>query len=253
MQQALADPFGDARALAPVRLADGVLAELTAAILDGRLPEGVALPSEARLAERFGVSKQVVREAIRQLSALGVLEIGQGRATRVVAMNAEPLGRFFSFAVGATRQGLREAVELRRMLEPQVAALAAERADAPGIAALSAALERMQAAIAAPDRWMAADLDFHETLARMTGNRLVELQMRGLRPVIERVMTLLNHAGTRTAADWRVTLERHAGVLRAVAARDPVAAQAAMRDHFAAADSAIATLFPNEEHPEATS
>jgi GntR family transcriptional repressor for pyruvate dehydrogenase complex len=252
MDQALADPFGETRALAPVRLADGVLAELTAAILDGRLPEGGALPSEARLAARFGVSKQVVREAIRQLSALGVLEIGQGRATRVVAMNAEPLGRFWSFAVGATRQGLREAVELRRMLEPQVAQLAAERATAPGIAALAAALARMEEAISDPGRWIEADLDFHETLARMTGNRLVELQMRGLRPVIEKVMHLLNHAGTRTAQDWRVTLERHARVLRAVAARDAVAAQAAMRDHFGAAETAIATLFPDQENPEAT-
>ncbi|MGG5809586.1 FadR/GntR family transcriptional regulator [Falsiroseomonas sp. CW058] len=252
MQDAAADPFGEMRALAPVRLADGVLAELTAAILDGRLPEGGALPSEARIAARFGVSKQVVREAIRQLSALGVLEIGQGRATRVVAMGAEPLGRFWSFAVGATRQGLREAVELRRMLEPQVAALAAERATEAGIAALAAALARMEAALSDTSHWIVADLDFHETLARMTGNRLVELQMRGLRPVIERVMALLNHAGTRTEADWRITLERHARVLRAVAARDAVAAQAAMRDHFGAADTAIASIFPNEKQQEDT-
>jgi GntR family transcriptional repressor for pyruvate dehydrogenase complex len=250
MQDALADPFGETRALAPVRLADGVLAELSTAILDGRLPEGVALPSEARLAERFGVSKQVVREAIRQLSALGVLEIGQGRATRVRSMDAEPLGRFWSFAVGASRRGLREAVELRRMLEPQVAGLAAARATDAGIAALTQALARMEAALAVPERWIVADLDFHETLARMTGNRLVELQMRGLRPVIERVMTLMNNVSTRTAADWRVTLDRHAKVVRAVAARDGATAQAAMLDHFGAADAAIAAIFPNERQEE---
>lgn len=251
MQEAVPqDPFGETRALAPVRLTDGVLAELTAAILDGRLPEGSALPAEARLAERFGVSKQVVREAIRQLSALGVLEIGQGRATRVRALDAEPLGRIWSFAVGGTRQGLAEAVELRRMLEPQVARLAAMRATEQGLADLRAALSHMEAALAEPSRWIVADLDFHETLARMTANRLVELQMRGLRPVIERVMHLLNHAGRRTAEDWRVTLERHAKVMRAVTARDPEAAQAAMVDHFAAAEDAIAAIFPNEKTEE---
>jgi GntR family transcriptional repressor for pyruvate dehydrogenase complex len=165
-------------------------------------------------------------------------------------MDAEPLGRFWSFAVGASRRGLREAVELRRMLEPQVAGLAAARATDAGIAALTQALARMEAALAVPERWIVADLDFHETLARMTGNRLVELQMRGLRPVIERVMTLMNNVSTRTAADWRVTLDRHAKVVRAVAARDGATAQAAMLDHFGAADAAIAAIFPNERQEE---
>ena len=130
-----------------------MLARLSEAILDGRLPAGGALPSEARLAENFGVSKQVVREAIRQLAALGVLEIGQGRATRVRAMDAEPLGRFWRFAVGDTRAGLAEAVELRRIIEPQVARLAARRAEAEGLAALEAALARMRAAPPGKARW----------------------------------------------------------------------------------------------------
>ena len=253
MQQAVeADPFGTSQALAPVRLADGVVAELSRAILDGRLPEGGALPAEARLAARFGVSKQVVREAIRQLAALGVLEIGQGRATRVCAMTGEPLGRFWRFAVGETAEGLAEAVELRRMLEPQVARLAALRANADGLADLAAALARMQQAIADPATWIEADLDFHETLARMTGNRLIRLQMRGLRPVIERVMQRMNSVATRTPADWQVTFERHARVHRAVAAHDPAAAQDAMLAHFAAAEGAIAAIFPTTTTEETT-
>lgn len=242
-----ADPFGMSQVLAPVRLADGVLAELTGAILDGRLPEGSPLPSEARLAARFGVSKQVVREAIRQLAALGVLEIGQGRATRVCAMTGEPLGRFWRFAVGETAEGLNEAVELRRMLEPQVARLAAQRAHPDGLADLAAALSKMQAALDDTAQWIEADLDFHATLARLPGNRLVRLQMHGLRPVIERVMQRMNNVATRTRADWEVTYERHARVERAVAARDPDAAHQAMLDHFAAAEGAIAAIFDNQE------
>jgi len=249
MQVLLADPFAATQALAPVRLADGVLAELSGAILDGRLPEGGALPSEARLAARFGVSKQVVREAIRQLAALGIVEIGQGRATRVVAMTGEPLGRFWRFAVGDTAAGLREAVELRRMLEPQVARLAAERATEDGLIDLAAALARMEAAIADPTHWMQADLDFHATLARLAGNRLVRLQMHGLRPVIERVMQRMNAIATREPADWRTTFERHARVQRAVMARDADAAQAAMLDHFAAAEGAIAAIFTHAGEP----
>ena len=243
MQVLAADPFAATEAGAHVRLADGVLAELSGAILDGRLPEGGALPSEARLAARFGVSKQVVREAIRQLAALGIVEIGQGRATRVVAMTGEPLGRFWRFAVGDTAAGLREAVELRRMLEPQVARLAAERATENDLADLAVALARMEHALADPTLWMQADLDFHETLARLAGNRLVRLQMHGLRPVIERLMQRMNTIATRQPADWRTTFERHARVQRAVAARDANAAYAAMLDHFAAAEGAIAAIF----------
>jgi GntR family transcriptional repressor for pyruvate dehydrogenase complex len=234
------DPFGP---LAAVRLADGVLAALSQAILDGRLKPGEALPSEATLAARFGVSKQVVREAVRQLAALGAVQIGQGRATRIVEMtDAQPLARFWRFAVGNTRDGLAEAVELRRMLEPQVARLAAQRATDDGIAQLNATLARMDAAIGEVAAWIPADLDFHDQLAQMSGNRLVRLQMQGLRPVLEEVLRHFN-AAQRDRADWRRTYDRHRRVAEAVGRRDADEAFAAMLDHFTAADDRLAQIF----------
>lgn len=235
------DAFGP---LAPVRLADGVLAALSQAILDGRLKPGESLPSEATLAARFGVSKQVVREAVRQLAALGAVQIGQGRATRVVEMtDAQPLARFWRFAVGSTREGLAEAVELRRILEPQVARLAAMHATPDGIARLRDALKRMEAALGDVPAWIPADLDFHEQLGRMSGNRLVRLQVQGLRPVLEEVLRHFNSA-QRSKADWQRTLARHKRVADAVAARDAEAAFAAMLEHFEAADARLTQLFP---------
>jgi GntR family transcriptional repressor for pyruvate dehydrogenase complex len=235
------DAFGP---LAPVRLADGVLAALSQAILDGRLKPGEALPSEAALAASFGVSKQVVREAVRQLAALGAVQIGQGRATRVVEMtDAQPLARFWRFAVGSTREGLAEAVEMRRILEPQVARLAAKHATPDGVAALRGALKRMDAALGDVPAWIPADLDFHEQLGRMSGNRLVRLQVQGLRPVIEEVLRHFNSA-QRSKADRRRTLARHRRVADAVAAHDGEAAFACMLEHFEAADARLAQLFP---------
>jgi GntR family transcriptional repressor for pyruvate dehydrogenase complex len=235
------DAFGP---LAPVRLADGVLAALSQAILDGRLKPGESLPSEASLAAQFGVSKQVVREAVRQLAALGAVQIGQGRATRVVEMtDAQPLARFWRFAVGSTRDGLAEAVELRRILEPQVARLAATRATPDGVARLRDALKRMEAALGDVPAWIPADLDFHEQLGRMSGNRLVRLQVQGLRPVLEEVLRHFNSA-QRSKADWQRTLARHRRVADAVAARDADAAFAAMLEHFEAADARLTQLFP---------
>jgi GntR family transcriptional repressor for pyruvate dehydrogenase complex len=230
--------------LAQVRLTDGVLAALSQAILDGRLRPGDALPSEAALAARFGVSKQVVREAVRQLGALGAVQIGQGRATRVVEMtDAQPLARFWRFAVGSTRERLAEAVELRRMLEPPVARLAARHATAEGIAVLRDALARMEAAVGDVPGWIPADLDFHEQLGRMSGNRLIRLQMQGLRPVIEEMLRHFN-ADLREEADWRLTLSGHQRIVEAVAARDEEAAQAAMLAHFQRAEVRLARVFP---------
>ncbi|QYU66308.1 FadR family transcriptional regulator [Leptolyngbya sp. 15MV] len=233
--------------LAAVRLADGVLAALSDAILQGRLPPGEALPSEATSATRFGVSKQVVREAVRQLAALGAVQIGQGRATRVAGMtDPEPLARFWRFAVGATREGLAEAVELRRLIEPPIARLAARNATKESIAVLRATLARMADAIGDVGRWVPADLDFHEQLGRMSGNRLVHLQVQGLRPVMEQVLHRFS-GGPRSQADWRATLRRHRRVAEAVAARDENAAMAAMDAHFEAADDRLAELFPRTQ------
>jgi GntR family transcriptional repressor for pyruvate dehydrogenase complex len=243
-QTALPDPF-DGLPLVAVRLADGVLGALSEAILAGRIGPGDALPSEARLAARFGVSKQVVREAVRQLEALGIVQIGQGKLTRVVeALDALPLARFWRFAAGGTRQGLSEAVELRRIIEPQVARLAATRVTPDGLAALRDILARMETVIGDVPRWITADLDFHDQLGELSGNRLIRLQVRGMRPVIEEVMRLFNARGPRSAADWQATWQRHQLVVESIAAGDAVAAGTAMLAHFAAAETAIAELFP---------
>ena len=76
-------------------------------------------------------------------------------------------------------------------------------------------------------RWIEADLDFHEAIAASAGNRLLDLQIRALRPVIREVMELFNSRSARTAADWRETFERHVRVVDAIRAGDAEAADAA--------------------------
>jgi GntR family transcriptional repressor for pyruvate dehydrogenase complex len=230
-------------------LVDRVTEELTSAIVGGRLSPGAVLPAEARLAAEFGVSKQVVREALRHLAAIGVVEGGQGRSTRVRQLGPEPLRQFWRLAAGDRREGLAEAVELRRMLEPQVARLAAARRTAGELAALRLTLQAMHAAIADAEAWITADLDFHDQVARMSHNRLVVLQVLGLRPVIEHVMNRFGRNG-RSGADMGPAWQRHARVVDAIGAGDPEAAAAAMLAHFAAADGAISELYPQEVPPD---
>jgi GntR family transcriptional repressor for pyruvate dehydrogenase complex len=228
----------------PTRLRDAVLETLTEAILDGRLKAGDPLPAEGRLASSFGISKQVAREAIRELAAMGVVHIQQGKPTRVRAIHAEPLGRFFRFAVRESRDGMREAVELRRVLEPPIAALAAQRRGDDDIARLRALIERLRAALENVPAWIEADLDFHESLAAMAGNRLLRLQCVALRPIIREILAAFNAAErARTRHDWEATLRRHERIADAVIAGDAVAARTAMELHFEAADEAINEIF----------
>ena len=228
----------------PTRLGDAVVERLTQAILDGRLKPGDALPSEGRIAAAFGISKQIAREAIRELAAMGVVQIQQGKTTRVRALDAEPLGRIFRFAVRGSETGLVEAIELRRVLEPAVARLAAGRRTAQEVERLRAVLDRLEASLGDVPAWIEADLDFHDEIARMAGNKLMRLQMQALRPVIREVMEAFNSREKRGPADWRATYDRHAAIFAGIAAGSGAAAQRAMTIHFEAADQAIEELFP---------
>lgn len=240
------DPFagGD---VVPMRLGDAVIQRITQAIHEGRLKPGDSLPSESRIAASFGVSKPIAREAIRQLAAMGVVHIQQGKPTRVQALDAAPLDRFYRFAVRGRANGLTEAVELRRILEPPIAAHSAERRSAEDIEKLDLILARMEDALGNVPRWIEADLDFHEAVAASSGNRLLDFQIRGLRPVIREVMEIFNSREARGPEDWQQTFARHVRVVAAIRSGDSAAAFAAMNKHFEAAEAAIAELASHRE------
>jgi GntR family transcriptional repressor for pyruvate dehydrogenase complex len=96
-------------------------------------------------------------------------------------------------------------------------------------------------------RWIEADLDFHEAVAASSGNRLLDFQIRGLRPVIREVMEIFNSREARGPEDWQQTFGRHVRVVAAIKAGDAAAASAAMNKHFEAAEAAIAELASHRE------
>ncbi|UZF94965.1 FadR/GntR family transcriptional regulator [Bosea sp. NBC_00550] len=235
------DPFADLDVV-PTRLGDALIQRITQAIHDGRLKPGDVLPSEARMAASFGVSKPIAREAIRQLAAMGVVHIQQGKPTRVQALDAAPLDRFFRFAVRGSKTGLTEAIELRRVLEPPVARYSAERRSEADVVRLTEILKRLENSWADVPRWIEADLDFHEAIAASAGNTLLDLQIRALRPLNREIMELFNSRSTRNIDDWRETYERHVEVVDAIRAGDGEWAERAMSKHFEAAEVAIAEV-----------
>ncbi|WP_284392852.1 FadR/GntR family transcriptional regulator [Devosia yakushimensis] len=227
---------------ASVRLGGVVLEWLSQAILDGRLKVGDPLPAESRLAAAFGVSKPVVREAVRELVALGVVHIQQGKVARVRAVDAAPLVQFFRFAVSENDHGLADANELRKLIEPQAAVLAARRGTAADQARLTQTIAAIENSVGRPEAFTDADIAFHEAIAAMTGNRLLSLQMQGLRSVIRGVSQILTMRPARTTQEWDATVQRHRAIYEAIIARDEARASSAMLEHFGAADAAIDQL-----------
>jgi DNA-binding FadR family transcriptional regulator len=208
-------------------------------ILDGEYQPGEQLPSEVRLSEARGVSRGVVREAIEALRKLGFVDVTHGRGQWVRADEHWELLDSGVLAVILSAQRLdllREIVDCQAMLEPAVAALAAERASDTAIAELAeahAAVVRVAArrrrTVADEDALVLAEIQFHRTLARMTGNRPVE---RMLAPVV-RALALVRHELAAGQDEALVRSLRRS--LRAIEARDPEAARKSVEARVAAA------------------
>jgi GntR family transcriptional repressor for pyruvate dehydrogenase complex len=214
------------------RLYEQAVLAIARGIQSGEFAPGAPLPGEADLAQRYGVGRLVVREALRILAAKGLLTLSQGKAARV-----EPRDRWKvldPLVVLLREQGttLRDVLDLRRILEPAIAAAAAERATPEHLAALAAKHEDLRRRDASRTRSMdnQIDLQFHMRLAEATGNQM-------LVNLLEPMHTLFLSA--RVAMNRHVpdTLERsraaHQRILDAVEARDASAARRAMEVHLA--------------------
>ncbi len=226
------------RPAAPVRLADAVSDAIAVAMFDGRISPGEALPPEAEIAREFGVSKPIAREAIRQLTSAGLIFTQQGKVARAKALNGEPLDRIYGYAVRSSLARLREANEMRRVIETGIAALASTRREGAGMAAMRQALRDMRSGVGDPGAFTEADILFHLGLALATGNSMIRVQMEGMRSVQREVSELFSRRANRTTSDWRATVARHRALFDAIDAGDTAVAQACVSRHYAAADIA---------------
>ena len=227
-----------AKPASPSRLADGVSEAIAAALVDGRIAPGEALPPEGEIAKEFGVSKPIAREALRQLTSAGLVSTQQGKVARARALSGEPMERIYAYAVRSSLKRLQEANEMRRVIETGIARLAAERRDPEGVEMMRKALADMWSGLGKPLDFTEADILFHLGLAMATGNSMIRIQMEGLRSVQREVSELFSRRSNRTEADWRATVERHSNILEAIVAGDADLADRRIREHFDAADIA---------------
>jgi GntR family transcriptional repressor for pyruvate dehydrogenase complex len=217
-------------------------------VASGEWGPGTRLPRETDLAKQLGLSRNSLREAVRALSLARVLEVRQGDGTYVSSL--EP-GELLEPTLSATHllQGrtVLELFEVRRMLEPEAAAMAAQRADAGVIAAMRHELDRMVAAGNRADELVEADAAFHDVIARAPGNGVLQALLRSLSTNTVRAR-LWHGIADRGALD--LAREEHARIYEAIAAGDADLARAATLLHIATNETWLRdNLDPAEDVP----
>jgi GntR family transcriptional regulator, transcriptional repressor for pyruvate dehydrogenase complex len=212
-------------------VADDAIERIRDFVASGEWGPGTRLPREADLAKQLGVSRNSLREAVRALSLTRVLEVRQGDGTYVSSL--EP-GELLEPTLSATHllrgRTVLELFEVRRMLEPEAAAMAARRADADVIADLRTELDRMLAAGDRADDLVEADAAFHDVIARAPGNGVLRALLRSLSTSTVRAR-LWHGIADRGALD--LAREEHMRIFEAIAAGDPDLARAATLLHIA--------------------
>src|SRR5437868_13762966 len=221
------------RSVRAPRVTEGAIDKIRERIVSGAWGPGDRLPKESELAAELGLSRNSLREAVRALSQLRVLEVRQGDGTYVSSLEPDQLlesTRFIShLLLGETEI---ELYEVRRILEAAAAALAAGRIDAQEKLDLGQSLERMRAAQSV-EELVEADVAFHAVIARATGNTVLTSFLASLSTRTMRIR--LWHG--RTADDaLDETREEHRRIYEAIAAGDPELARAAATAHIASGE-----------------
>lgn len=210
--------------------AEDVAARLRDMIHGGELTPGDRLPPERDLAKLLGVSRPTLRAGIRSLTAVGILQSRQGAGTFVAEAEESPTLdsnalRLLSALHGFTSD---EMFEARLALEMSIAGLAAERATSEQMTQLAEEIAGMYAALDRPEQYLLHDMQFHQTVAAASGNRI-------LTALMNMVATILFDYRSKTvkrATDLKESAEQHHRIYRAIREHNPEAARLAMRVHL---------------------
>ena len=211
------------------RLYEQIVLQIEESIQKGVLKAGDQLPAERELAQQFGVSRTAVREAVKALREKGLVEAYAGRGTFVTdgtshAMK-QSLDRMLRLGQSEDSSFL---VEVREILEPEIAALAAERSEAQHLTAMKEALAVMDSARSDPDAFIEGDLDFHLALAEAAGNPLIL-------SLIDSIVGLLREQRTKIfSVDGGPERGQyhHKRILEAIEHRNPQRAREVMKAHL---------------------
>ena len=218
----------------PVDKVEQALAALHEYIVDGELGPGTLLPSESEMVEQIGVSKFVMREALRVAQSQGLVEISQGRRTRVADISIKPAAGLINLALKRSNNLLLELTEARRSLEISMVQLAATRRTDTQVEALEETVAMMESHQDDLLLCVEKDIEFHEIMAQATGNRVFEM-------IHESIAELLSESRRETMLRSGIDtpVAEHRRILEAIRDKDPEGAVAAMSAHLDTAELSL--------------
>ena len=219
------------QAIKRTRIYEAVVEQLGQLVREGKLKPGDRLPTERELAAQFRVSRASLREALRGLELRGLVASRQGSGTFIAGVDPEELLRAFN-GLTDQEQSLREIFEVRFLLEPPIAALAAQRATPYDLGRLEAALRQQEERVLRDQSGAEADVAFHSALAEATHNQAL-LQLGA---ALVGVLAPSRDTRLQTPRRSQISLRSHQGILEAVKAGDAEAARRGMEAHIGQVD-----------------
>lgn len=211
------------------RLYEKIVQQVEELILNGQLKPGDQLPSERELAQQFGVSRTAVREAIKALREKGLVEAYLGKGTFITNATSQAIRQSLGLMMRIGQPGnMTQLEEVREILEPDIAALAAARADEQLLATLREAIAVMDRSQRDPEAYIEADLDFHLSLAEAVDNPIILSLLDSIVELLrEQRLKIFRVEGGPARGQYH-----HKRILEAVERRNPEAAREAMRAHL---------------------
>jgi GntR family transcriptional regulator, transcriptional repressor for pyruvate dehydrogenase complex len=211
-------------------LTDEIVKRIVDMILDRHLQPGEKLPPERELAQQLSVGRSSLREAIKILSATGVVRVSIGEGMFVGHGDLSRITESMTLGFLLGDHGVNELLEARRTIELELAALAAERGTDAEIAEIGRHLETMRRMFEDPAGYGTADLEFHLAVARAAHNRVLFSVFHSLRKILRPV--IVKHVAVHDVSDMPVAFRTHVLLYEALKRRDPAGSRQAMAVQF---------------------
>ena len=222
------------------RLYEDIVQQFHALIRQGALRHGDRLPAERDLAEQFQVSRSSVREALQALEVQGLVVSRRGSGTFINTENLEAALDLVAANLNGGAGALQDVFELRHLMEPQIAALAAQRATGAEVARMREILAEQQRQVDKGETGVAADTAFHFTLAAATHNSALVKVVRA----VEDILQMSRDRSLQEPGRPQRSLASHRRILQMVAQGDAAGARDAMNHHLTAVEPATAAAPP---------
>lgn len=220
-------------------LTDEAILRIKEMIVSGALKPGDRLPRESDLADELGLSRNSLREAVRALTLINILDVRQGDGTYVTSLDPNLLLDALTFVVDFHRDdSVLEFLRVRRILESEAAAMAAARVDPDEVAAMQQVIDASTPE-STPEELLELDITFHRLVAGASGNSVLASLIEGLSGPTNRARIWRGH--TQAGAHER-TVREHQAILDALAVHEPDVAHAAMVTHVAGVENWLKTV-----------